>query len=483
MHRKDAMYLAVAVLFTLPGLRGIQAQQPAQDASVPRLALPSVVTIEAFGTDGNAMGLGSGFLLRDGRIVTNNHVVAGAEWVEITDQKEQLLGTVPYAEVISTRSDLAILPAVETESSGLVLSDDGPDVGESVWAIGSPHGLHGSVSSGVVSAVRSVDGQEYVQISAPISSGSSGGPILDADGQVIGVVVHYVTDGQNLNFGVPSARVRALMNSPVGRYALREIDPPTATTETAGASEDEWVDDMIRMMRDSPALTLPASEQGELSRSDFEGDETFVDFYRFQGERGDEISITMRSDAIDTRVGLMFDGTLEEDSIWVRSDDDGGHGLNSLMTVTLPRTGQYIVVATSYEREVGRYALSVQRGSPSGSNRPAVDDDLDSRWRYMGSVGESERWYWDAESLSESALGILSVWVQIQYSQHEMGYDYERERWQIDCEARKAAIRSYVAYRDSDIADEEQFVGTNWIDVVPGSIGEGLMESVCGTGR
>lgn len=479
MHVINCRSVAAGLLLTLVSCTGTEGQELPPEGSVPRQALPSVVTIESYGTDGNPIGLGSGFLLRDGRIVTNNHVVAGAEWVEITDQEEQLLGTVPYAEVISTRSDLAILPAVETESTGLLLSEDGPDVGESVWAIGSPQGLEGSVSSGIVSAVRSVEGQEYVQISAPISSGSSGGPILDADGQVIGVVVHYVTDGQNLNFGVPSSRLRALRNSPAGRYALNEIDPPTATTETAGSSEDEWVGDVIRVMRDSPMLTLPASEQGALTRSDFEGEETFVDFYRFQGDRGDEISISMQSQTIDTHVGVMLDGTLEDDSGWVRTDDDGGEGTNSLLTVTLPRSGQYIIVATSYEREVGRYALSVQRGSPAVSGRPTGDDELDSRWRYVGSGGDSDRWYWDTESLSELALGHLVVWVQVQYRQHESGYDYSKQRWQINCDGRRAGLQSIVAYSDGNIADQDLTGGVDWVDVVPGSIGEGLMESVC----
>lgn len=483
MHVIDCRSVAAGLLLTLLSFTGTEAQELPPEGSVPRQALPSVVTIESYGTDGNPMGLGSGFLLRDGRIVTNNHVVASAEWVEITDQEEQLLGTVPYAEVISTRSDLAILPAVETESKGLVLSEDGPEVGESVWAIGSPQGLHGSVSSGVVSAVRSVDGQEFIQISAPISSGSSGGPILDADGQVIGVVVHYVTDGQNLNFGVPGSQVRALTNSPVGRYALREIDPPTATTETAGRSDDDSVSATVRTMRESPLLVVPASEQGELTRSDFEGDETFIDFYRFRGERGDEISIAMQSRTIDTHVGVMLDGTLEDDSVWVRSDDDGGDGTNSLLTVTLPRSGQYIIVATSYDREVGQYALSIQRGSPAESGRPPLDDGLDSRWRYIGSDADSDRWYWDAESLSESALGHLIVWVQVQYTQHESGYDYSRQRWQISCEGRRAGLRSYVAYSDGDIANRDLTSGTDWIDVVPGTIGEGLMESVCGARR
>jgi hypothetical protein len=368
---------------------------------------------------------------------------------------------------------------VETESAGLVLSGDGPEVGESVWAIGSPQGLHGSVSSGVVRAVRSIDGQEYVQISAPISSGSSGGPLLDVDGRVIGVAVHYVTDGQNLNSGVSSSQVRALTSSPVGRYSLREIDPPTDATATAGSSEDDSVSATVQTMRESPLLVVPASEQGELTRSDFEGDETFIDFYRFRGERGDEISIAMQSRTIDTHVGVMLDGTLEDDSVWVRSDDDGGEGTNSLLTVTLPRSGQYIVVATTYEREVGPYTLSVQRDSPPVSGGPTVDDELESRWRYVGSAGDSDRWYWDVESLTESAPGVLTVWVQIQYSRHESGYDYAKQRWQIDCNDREAAIRSYIAYRDGDVAAQDRFRAIDWIDVVPGSIGEQLMESVC----
>ena len=88
-----------------------------------------------------------------------------------------------------------------------------PAVGDEIVSIGNPKGLEGTLSTGIVSGVREDNGSIYYQITAPISPGSSGGPVIDEMGKVIGVATFYVTGGQNLNFAMPSKYISALLNT------------------------------------------------------------------------------------------------------------------------------------------------------------------------------------------------------------------------------------------------------------------------------
>jgi hypothetical protein len=85
-----------------------------------------------------------------------------------------------------------------------------PEVGSRIYAIGSPNGLTGTISEGIVSSIRNMEGIEMIQITAPISPGSSGGPVLDNNGNVIGIAKGTFSSGQNLNFAVPSKLIKAL---------------------------------------------------------------------------------------------------------------------------------------------------------------------------------------------------------------------------------------------------------------------------------
>lgn len=466
-----ARSLALAMMFFLP-----LVPLHAQEGSSARHALPSVVTIRAYDAGGEPMGFGSGFFLRDGRVVTNSHVVAGAQWVEIADQDGKLLGSAPYAEVVSTRSDLAILPPLSVDRRGLTVSSDRPRPGENVWVVGSPEGLHGSVSSGVVSALRSVEGRDYLQITAPISSGSSGGPILDTDGQVIGIVASYVTEGQNLNFGVPADQLAALMTSPAGRHPFVQMRAAGRGEGGSGAPSSRPSSEDV--LDDAPVLGLPDYVEGRLTRTDVGMDDRYADVYVFRGERGQEVSLLMVSDEIDTQVGVVPRAELGAEDMWIRADDDGGEGTNSRLTVTLPRDGEYVVVASSYESELGDYALALLRGSPSDWGR-SEDRDAgeDERWRYVGVTSDSTAWYWDRLSATRSSPGYPEVWVRLAYPDGSE-YDVTKQRLRLDCEGRRIRLSSYYHYRDGDVVDQGTGSGS-WTDVPPGSMGEALLTGVC----
>lgn len=119
--------------------------------------------------------------------------------------------------------DLAILSIRDLSAPGLALyTDSVPVVGSRVYAVGNPKGLEGTFSDGIVSGIRALRGDTLLQITAPISPGSSGGPVLDGSGRVVGVAVATLQDGQNLNFAVPVRYVSALLSAPT---ALRPLMP------------------------------------------------------------------------------------------------------------------------------------------------------------------------------------------------------------------------------------------------------------------
>jgi S1-C subfamily serine protease len=100
--------------------------------------------------------------------------------------------------------DVAIIKAHGVDFRTLTLGDsDRLQVGEEVVAIGNPLSLESTVSNGIVSAIRTVDEGKFVQITAPISPGSSGGPLFNMSGEVVGITTSHLVGGQNLNFAIP----------------------------------------------------------------------------------------------------------------------------------------------------------------------------------------------------------------------------------------------------------------------------------------
>ncbi len=164
----------------------------------------SVFTVE---TDD---GEGSGWMLTSGKVVTNFHVIADG-WLndrpDVTLRQDERSWPAKVVEV-SPANDLAVI-AVDGDFTPLERGTERPKVGDPVLAVGSPLGLGGTVSSGIVSAYRSEDGVEYLQFSAPLSPGSSGGPVVDSSGRVVAVsVAKYIGSGaEGLSFAIPVARV------------------------------------------------------------------------------------------------------------------------------------------------------------------------------------------------------------------------------------------------------------------------------------
>lgn len=153
--------------------------------------------------------------MRPGYVATNYHVIQGAETAIA-----KLVGTkttYTVEEIVATdeKHDLAIIKVIGGTASELTLGNsDEVRIGETVYAVGNPKGLQGTVSRGIVSSMRDFGQNDIrIQIDAPISPGNSGGPVLNEKGEVIGVSVSTFQgiDAQNLNFVVPSNYLKALL--------------------------------------------------------------------------------------------------------------------------------------------------------------------------------------------------------------------------------------------------------------------------------
>ena len=200
------------VLVVLFVASAVRAQETLPE--LVRRVKPSVVAITTYDANGEALLTGSGFFIHPGQVVTNLHVIHGATRAEIKtlDGKGRVF-RVKGALSVDEEGDLALLdvemPIDRGHSSEL--SSTLPDEGEPVFVIGNPLKLEGSVSDGIVSAVREVPNVgRIIQITAPISHGNSGSPVFNLHGQVLGVVTVKVTNGQNINLAIASSRLEQL---------------------------------------------------------------------------------------------------------------------------------------------------------------------------------------------------------------------------------------------------------------------------------
>jgi S1-C subfamily serine protease len=187
---------------------------------------PAVVTITVYDRSRHKLGTGTGFFVSsDGRLVTNVHVIEHASRATATLENGK---TVDIAGVIAQDpdADIAVLKAIGDGYPALVLGDTKTLVqGQEIVVVGAPMGLSGSISTGIVAAIRehgaAVEeerrglagvGAWQIQITAPISPGSSGSPVLTRDGRVVAVAVGINTAGENLNFAVRIENARALLD-------------------------------------------------------------------------------------------------------------------------------------------------------------------------------------------------------------------------------------------------------------------------------
>ena len=215
------------------------------------LVAPSTIEIKA--SNSNYSSTGTGFFDDiNGTVITNYHVIEDAKEAKIKtyDGKEyDVLKVLGYDK----QNDIAILSTKCTSSTPVVKSSSPVATGQKVYALGSSLGLTGTFSEGIVStASRDIDGTNYIQITAPISHGNSGGPLLNEQGEVIGITSAGFVDGQNLNLAIPIQEVAKVPRNK--NLTLLELFNQTPAVERA-----------IKHLHDTGKQEMKISENSTLS--------------------------------------------------------------------------------------------------------------------------------------------------------------------------------------------------------------------------
>ena len=235
---------------------------PAQDF-LPELVKrikPSAVAIETFDSKGDTLARGSGFFIAQDRVITNRHVIEKATRVEVhllNGKKYVVRGVL----AVDGEGDLALLQVDVPRELAVPLPflRAVPQEGESIVVIGNPYGLEGSVSNGIVSAVREIPGYgKIIQITASISPGSSGSPVVNMAGQVIGVATLQAAEGQNLNFAVPAERISQLKIGEVQTFS--SLVAETQKNKHSSA-ERLYSQGLAQLSRDDYGRALPYFEK------------------------------------------------------------------------------------------------------------------------------------------------------------------------------------------------------------------------------
>ncbi|MBD2459629.1 trypsin-like peptidase domain-containing protein [Oscillatoria sp. FACHB-1407] len=327
--------------------------QDAEDSVNVRVyqqASPAVVSIET------RDGTGSGSIISpDGLILTNAHVVGDERSVTVSlaDGREFQGEVIAYGEPGLDLAAVRIrgqnnLPFVRLARSGSV------QVGQRAFAIGNPFGqFQGTLTTGIVSRIDRDRG--LVQTDAAINPGNSGGPLLNSQGELIGVnTAIFSPRGSSGNIGIGFA------------IGIERVQPFLTAVREGRAPRTAQQQPLPGVTRPPQAIALNRPVQGRLDRNSnvLPADNSYFDAYTFEGRAGQQVVIDMSSGEIDTYLIL-----LTPDGSDLAQDDDGGGGTNSRIVATLPATGTYTVFANSYGAgEVGAYNLRVvtQGGTSAG---------------------------------------------------------------------------------------------------------------------
>jgi serine protease Do len=332
----------------------------AQDAEdsvnvhVYQTASPAVVSIAA----DNAVGSGS-IISPDGLILTNAHVVSSVRTVKVTlANGQEFQGQViaygdPGLDLAAVRiQGQRNLPTVRLASPGTV------QVGQRAFAIGNPFGqFQGTLTTGIVSRIDTNRG--LIQTDAAINPGNSGGPLLNSQGELIGVnTAIFAPRGSGGNIGIGFAigvdRVQPFL------VAVREgRAATTAQLSIPGITHPP-----------KPIALNSSPLRDQLSRASdvLPADNSYFNAYTFEGRGGQQIIIDMKSTEIDPYLIL-----LSPEGRDLAQDDDSGGGTSARIVATLPSNGRYVVLANSYGAgELGNYDIRVgtSRATPPGPATP-----------------------------------------------------------------------------------------------------------------
>jgi hypothetical protein len=225
--RTNCLRLFVVSLVLAPDTLVAQ-QQHISAGAIYKESARSVVSIEGKNEKGVVAWTGTGFIVAgDGKIVTNYHVIRNSKEACVRLANGDVYDTVEVLDV-DRRKDIALLKIKAVDLQPLRIgSFRAVQIGDTVYSVSNPLGVfNNTFSEGIVSGVRQLDGYRMLQITAPISHGSSGGPLLNNKGEVIGITSDSAEAGQNLNFAVPIDYARGMLASPSPPRPLASVYDP-----------------------------------------------------------------------------------------------------------------------------------------------------------------------------------------------------------------------------------------------------------------
>lgn len=219
---------AVFVPFILMLVCRMSAGNTLTPEEIAKSALDATVLIVMVDTNGEVSSAGSGFFVFSNLIATNFHVIDGSARGGARSVGEETIYPIEQIRAVDEENDLAILQVSAPGIEPLALGDsESVVVGEKIYVSGNPLGvLEGTFSDGLISAIREFDGAKLFQVTAPISEGNSGGPVLNTRGEVIGVLKGTIPAGQNLNFAIPSIYLKTLVEKVIGKQLIIPIVNP-----------------------------------------------------------------------------------------------------------------------------------------------------------------------------------------------------------------------------------------------------------------
>ncbi|HOE10984.1 MAG TPA: tetratricopeptide repeat protein [bacterium] len=260
-------FTRIVVLFIVSQVLPVSAQEALTE--LVKKVQPSVVLILTYDDKGESLGQGSGFFVnKQGDIITNRHVLEKASRAEIKTTAEKVY---PIKGVIAEdlESDLiqVTLEIPQKEVFPIAVSESVPEVGEKVVVIGNPLGLEHTVSDGIISAVREVPGYgDVIQMTAPMSPGSSGSPVVNMKGEVVGVATFQMIVGQNLNFVIPAKKIK-----------MKKWEKEKTFEEWRGGIAADWEETaegsywqgVLRVISEDYAEALPFLEKAVQKKPDY----------------------------------------------------------------------------------------------------------------------------------------------------------------------------------------------------------------------
>ena len=211
-ERRGISFLLFFVLLLMPLLITVETLA-LESEQIAEIALASTVHLTFSASDPDKVGsTGSGFFVTEKLIATNYHVIEdqskGSARLVGKSISYQIKGVIG----INKRHDLAILKVDVEGIKPLSLGDSSVvKIGQKIYVTGNPRGYEGTFSDGIISGFDWEGSIKRIQITAPISRGSSGGPLLNGEGKVVGIVTSSVDAGQNLNFAIPSKQLKILL--------------------------------------------------------------------------------------------------------------------------------------------------------------------------------------------------------------------------------------------------------------------------------